>query len=124
MVGECTLLRPEPALEERPLGHTHVSDNMVLPFIDVNCQAVAATVARKHLGAFLHEDSYARALAAVLTHEMVHALTQSREHDTAGVMRPKLSPEELIQRDAELTPDVIENLEEALNVNLSEERHQ
>jgi hypothetical protein len=39
-------------------------------------------------------------------------------------MRPKLSPEELIQRDAELTPDVIENLEEALNVNLSEERHQ
>ena len=125
MVGECTLFRPEPAMVERPLGHTHVSDNKVLPFIDVNCQAVAASVARRQqLGVFLNEDSYARALAAVLTHEMVHALTESRGHDTAGVMRPKLSPQELTQKDAELTRDVIENLEEALHVNLSEERHQ
>jgi len=125
LVGECTLFRPEAAAVEEPLGHTHVSDNKVLPFIDVNCQAVAASVARRQqLGVFLNEDSYARALAAVLTHEMVHALTESRAHETAGVMRPKLSPEELIQEDAELTPDVIENLEEALHVNLSEERQE
>jgi hypothetical protein len=78
---------------------------------------------RQREGTFLRQDRYARALAAVLTHEMVHALTASRRHDTAGVMQPQLSPRDLDEKEPFLTPNVIENLEEALHVTLTEERH-
>ncbi len=123
-VGECSMVRAEPAFSSATLGHTHVSDNKVLPFIDVNCSAVAASVSsRQREGTFLRQDRYARALAAVLTHEMVHALTASRRHETAGVMQPSLSPRDLDEKETVLTPNVIENLGEALHVTLTEERH-
>ena len=120
-LGKCELMRSDTYSNDVPLGFTHVSDNIILPFIDVSCGAVSATLSLRHReGSFLRHDAYARALAAVLTHEMVHALTGKRDHDSAGVMQAKLSPSDLEYSETGPTHHVIETLEGALHVELSE----
>ncbi len=120
--GTCSLQRGRVENHARRLGHTHVSDDHVLPFIEVDCDSVSASLFSREQGAcrLLSRARYARALAVVLTHEMVHALTASRRHGSAGIMRPLLTPEDLSEQSLCLAPDTIENLEEALNVALSE----
>jgi hypothetical protein len=110
----------------KPLGYTHMSDGHVLPFIDIDCDAVAESVSRMmpSATAFLNPDAYARALAAVLTHEMVHALTGTCDHAGSGVMQPHLTPRELIEPDLQLAPETISDLEEALGVPLTSTQSQ
>lgn len=121
MRGACTLHRFPGVDSVKPLGYTHVTDGHVLPFIEIDCDAVAASVSRvtPALTAFLNVNAYARALAAVLTHEMVHALTESSTHDESGVMQPNLSPKQLTEPDLSMAPETIEELEEALGVPLA-----
>ncbi len=119
--GGCSLHRFPGEQPARPLGYTHVSDGRVLPFIEIDCAAVAASVSRvtPESAAFLNTDVYARALAAVLTHEMIHALTESKTHFEAGVMQPQLTPRDLTGPDLSIAPETIDELEEALGVNLA-----
>lgn len=119
--GSCSLKRRGPS-PPGTLGFTHVSDNHVLPFIEIDCSAVASSISRglPSTSSFLNPEQYARALAAVLTHEMVHALTGSRDHGSSGVMRSQLSPRELVEPDLALAPETIERLEAALGIELLE----
>jgi hypothetical protein len=121
MRGGCTLHRFPGGQEVKPLGYTHMSDGHVLPFIEIDCAAVSASVSRvtPELSAFLNRDVYARALAAVLTHEMIHALTESKTHVECGVMQQHLTPRELTEPDLSIAPETIDELEEALGVPLA-----
>jgi hypothetical protein len=122
LVGACSLTcgRPTPP---RSLGYTHVSDGRVLPFIAVDCSAVASSISRRPAGTgvFLNLRQYAQALAAVLTHEMVHALTASSGHSSFGIMRAQLSASDLIEPELKLAADTVGQLEKALGVRLSDE---
>lgn len=121
MRGGCSLHRFPGEQPVKPLGYTHVSDGHVLPFIEIDCGAVAASVSRlaPEANAFLNRDVYARALAAVLTHEMIHALTESKSHWASGVMQPQLTPRDLTEPDLAIAPETIDELEEALGVPLA-----
>lgn len=121
MQGHCTLHRFPRGERSKSLGFTHVSDGRVLPFIEIDCDAVAESVmkATSSSTAFLNVNAYARGLAAVLTHEMVHALTESCDHGESGVMLPSLTPKQLMEPDLVMTPETIQELEEALGVPLA-----
>lgn len=124
--GGCSLQRPAAPAIEKALGHTHVSDDQVLPFVEIDCDAIAASLFTRERGPRTHlsVERYAHAIAVVLTHEMVHALTSSRSHAKSGIMRPVLTPEDLDEENISLAPETIENLEEALAVPLAESRHE
>lgn len=124
--GLCSTQRISAADLDNPLGRTHVSDEQVLPFIEVDCNAISASLFSRERGSrmFLGKERYAHALAVVLTHEMVHALTASRGHGREGIMRPVLTPADLDEERISLAHETIENLQEALNVPLTEFRNQ
>lgn len=124
--GACCLHRRTAPVVEKALGYTHLSDDHVLPFVEIDCDAVAALLFTRERGPRTHlsVERYAHALAVVLTHEMVHALTSSRSHAKSGIMRPALSPTDLDEETISLAPETIENLEEALAVPLAESRQE
>ena len=80
------------------LGWTHISDGVVLPFADVDCDAIRAYI-QDHL--FLlppesRETLYGRAIGRVLAHELLHVFAKTAHHSSEGVDRPSLSREELL----------------------------
>jgi hypothetical protein len=88
--GSCI---PEPLyragiadVDVRKLASAAVSDNVVLPFASVECDAI-----RKVLGPSLSAASSAvragimgKALGRVVAHEVYHMMTRSRAHSTTG----------------------------------------
>ncbi|NWF84456.1 MAG: hypothetical protein HXY18_11570 [Bryobacteraceae bacterium] len=124
--GACSSQRPAAPAIEKALGHTHVSDDHVLPFVEIDCDAIAASLFTRERGSRTHlsVERYAHALAVVLTHEMVHALTASRSHAKSGIMRPVLTPDDLDEESISLAPETIGDLEEALAVPLVEARQE
>jgi hypothetical protein len=97
--GKCVL---EPAgylYDERgPLAFTHSSDGDVLPFSEVACDKVAASVRSAMFGGDYAEADLlmGRALGRVVAHELIHILRNSKNHDRAGVEKTALSGVELI----------------------------
>jgi hypothetical protein len=80
------------------LGWTFVVDGDVIPHSVVDCDQVARTVAamrsRFSSNILLHA-MFARAAGRVLTHEMMHVLLQTPEHDGAAFTRPSLRLDDL-----------------------------
>jgi hypothetical protein len=99
--GNCTV--PFHADAERqglgtPLGSTATADGSILPFVQVNCGALASLIAPRieDQPEFLREFVLGRALARVLAHELYHILTQSENHADSGVAKAALSVADLI----------------------------
>jgi hypothetical protein len=94
--GDCSV--PFHADTERPrlrtpLGSTATADGSILPFVHVNCGAVASLIAPL-IGDqpdSVREFVLGRALARVLAHELYHILTQSENHADSGVAKAALS---------------------------------
>lgn len=81
-----------------PLGHTYVVDGEVIPHAEVDCDQVARALAemRGRLATPLMVASlHARLAGRVLSHEMMHILLDTREHDAADFTRPSLRLEDL-----------------------------
>ena len=80
------------------LGQTFLSDASMLPFSEIGCDNVAASVRSAMSGSdFEFADVLlGRALGRVLVHELVHVLTGSREHGSDGVHQAALSGQQLI----------------------------
>jgi hypothetical protein len=80
------------------VGWTFVVDGDVIPHSVVDCDQVARTVAamrsRFSSNILLHA-MFARAAGRVLTHEMMHVLLQTPEHDGAAFTRPSLRLDDL-----------------------------
>lgn len=81
-----------------PLASTAVVDGRVLPFSWVDCSALSRflgpTIAkgRKDRRDFV----YGRAMARVLAHELYHVVSQSEDHEHAGVAKPTVTANELM----------------------------
>jgi hypothetical protein len=111
--GKC-VLEPVPILydERGPFAFTYNSDGAVLPFSEVECSHVTASVQSAMTG-----DDHARpdflmgrALGRVVAHELVHILTRSAAHAHDGVAQTSLSGRDLIGPPLRLTSEDVKNL--------------
>lgn len=97
--GKC-VLDPVPILydERGPFAFTYNSDGDVLPFSEVECDKVTASVKSSLLGDDFARPDYVmgRALGRVVAHELVHILTRSAAHGLDGIEQRALSGRELI----------------------------
>jgi hypothetical protein len=97
--GKCILEPVGYLYDERgPLAFTHTSDGEMLPFSEVACDTVTASVrSAMFKGDYSHADLLlGRALGRVVAHELVHILTHSSEHAKEGVQKEALSGNQLI----------------------------
>lgn len=80
------------------LGWTHVSDGVILPFADIDCDRVRVFVQKELL--FVHsserEEVFGRAIARVLAHELYHIFTHTAHHASDGVGKSAFTVQELL----------------------------
>jgi len=96
--GQCRMETGYALLEEdQPLGWTHVMDGEILPFADVQCDRVRASLHSARWGSpNQHSDlTLGRALARVLAHELYHILAHTTSHAPGGIAKRALSGDEL-----------------------------
>jgi hypothetical protein len=81
-----------------PLGWTHISDGVILPFADVDCDAVRGFLQRPLLALRPEERSqtFGRALGRVLAHELYHIFANTTHHGSDGVGREFYSVQDLL----------------------------
>jgi hypothetical protein len=83
------------------LGWTHVSDGIILPFADVDCDRIRSFVQKDLM--FVHasdrEEAFGRAVARVLAHELFHIFTQTAHHGSDGVGKSAFTVQELLSDD-------------------------
>ena len=100
--GKC-ILEPVPYLydERGPLAFTYSTDGALLPFSEVACDKITASVRTAMYGDdFAKADLlFGRALGRVVAHEFIHMLRNSKNHDREGVEKPALSGVDLIAPD-------------------------
>jgi hypothetical protein len=83
------------------LGWTHVSDGVILPFSDVDCNRIRVFLQKE----LLHRDSrsrdelFGRAVGRVLAHELYHIFANTSQHGSCGVGKAAYSVQELLSND-------------------------
>lgn len=98
-VGRCDGNRTtHPSAPIGALGWTHVSDGVILPFTDIDCDAVRNLTESRLSGESPHDRdaAFGRALARVLSHELYHILARTTHHDASGVARATYTAAELL----------------------------
>lgn len=114
--GKC-ILEPVPILydERGPFAFAYNSDGDVLPFSEVECDHLAASVQSAMWGDDFARPDYVmgRALGRVLAHELVHILTRSAAHGSEGVTQATYSGRELIGAPLRLSRTDVERLHRA-----------
>ena len=81
-----------------PLGWTHISDGVILPFAEIDCESIRDFIQRRLLRMPVesHEAAFGRALGRVVAHELYHIFANTVRHSACGVGKPKFSIEELL----------------------------
>ena len=81
-----------------PLGWTHISDAAILPYAGIDCQAIRSFIQKQLLAlpADKREETYGRALARVVAHELYHIFANTTKHGARGLGKPAFSVEELL----------------------------
>jgi hypothetical protein len=99
--GACNAadLRPDPGYPG-PLGWTHVSDGEILPFIDVNCDGIRLFVQHDLIAmpAAEREETFGRAVARVIAHELYHLLANTKAHSGSGIGKAAYSVGDLLSK--------------------------
>jgi hypothetical protein len=80
------------------LGWTHVSDGVILPFSDVDCDRIRQFVQRDILqeAEGQRDEIFGRAIARVLAHELYHVFANTEKHGSCGVGKSAYSVRELL----------------------------
>jgi hypothetical protein len=103
--GHCAMENYPQLLDERgPLAWTYSSDGEMLPYSEVSCDKVRNSIRKAmHGGDYAKGDKLmGRAVGRVLAHELVHILSNSKEHGKEGVAKTALSPANLIAESMKL----------------------
>jgi hypothetical protein len=77
------------------LARMHISDGVVLPFGEVNCDLIRALMSDGTQKDKPSDKGFGRAMARVLAHELYHFITQSTEHAALGLIKPSFSRKDL-----------------------------
>lgn len=80
-------------VRKRRLAAARVKDGQVLPIVEVECDSVAAMVARTDFHKRQHAVGVA--LGKVLAHELYHVLLESAEHSSRGLAKAAVEAHEL-----------------------------
>ena len=97
--GRCDVEELAPiARNPGALGWTHVSDGVILPFSDVDCDGIrgflqAALIRMKSED---RDEAYGRAVGRVLAHELYHIFADTQEHGASGVAKAAYTVRELL----------------------------
>ncbi len=96
--GRCLMEAADlPTATNGALARTQVSDGTVLPFSEVECDAVRAALHSAWRTRAQQSDLIlGRALGRVLAHELYHVLTQTTAHSSDGIAKKSLSQTELV----------------------------
>jgi hypothetical protein len=88
---------------DRRLGWTHISDGVILPFAEVDCDAIRAYVLKdlSLLGEQSRAKAFGRAVGRVMTHELLHVFARTVAHSDHGVDHPTLRVSELLANRAD-----------------------
>ena len=83
------------------LGWTHVSDGVILPFSDVDCDRIRSFIQHDLLTVRpeIREETYGRAVARVLAHELYHIFANTAKHGACGVAKASYTVQELLSED-------------------------
>ena len=94
---ETKALAPPPLSEPAALAYSHISSGVVIPFAEVECDRVRASLAlAQTLPGARGDLLLGRALGRVLAHELHHIIGQTRSHTQHGLGRKSLSARDLI----------------------------
>ena len=97
--GSCNLkgVRPN-RITSGPLGWTHISNDVILPFAEIDCTAVRAFLDRElsYEGPERREFLFGRALGRVVAHELYHVFANTKHHSAEGVAREIYSVRDLL----------------------------
>jgi hypothetical protein len=97
--GRCDLSGINPLLYRAGvLGITHVSEGVIIPFTDIDCDAIRNLIQRDLLleRAGRRESIYGRAIARVLAHELYHILANTAKHGSCGLGKSSFSANDLL----------------------------
>lgn len=111
--GACNMEPAPPLGDERGYyGFTYISDGIVLPFSEVECDKISNSI-RPAMSKrqWRERDSIlGRALGRVLAHELFHMLAKSPHHAGEGVTKSALSAAQLISDKLSMAPADLEKL--------------
>lgn len=97
--GSCRQHAIGPLGDERgPFAFTHSTNGKILPFAEVSCERVQASirsVSGKLIGN-VNDQILGRALGRVVAHEFYHILARTPDHGTKGIARTGLTGAELV----------------------------
>jgi hypothetical protein len=84
-----------------PLGWTHISDGVILPFADVDCSAIRGFIQKELLTTRVESRAqvFGRALGRVLAHELYHIFANTTRHGAQGVAREFYTAYDLLSAD-------------------------
>ena len=93
--GRCRLdAYPIDRVARTTLAFTHRSDGEILPFVDVLCDQIRATISpalsADHL--LKRDKVFGRALGRVIAHELYHVLGRTRGHGSMGIAGGSVVP--------------------------------
>ena len=83
------------------LGLTHISDGAILPFSEVDCDAIRASI-QKGLSMRYSDNRpkiFGRAVARVLAHELYHVFARTSKHRSCGLGKSTYTETELLSDD-------------------------
>jgi len=127
-IGDCVPSFDDPSRHLAPvLGFTHVSDGRIIPFLEINCDHVAALLGDGHTGATRAQriEFMSRALAHVLAHELFHVLMESGGHSRFGLAKSHMTRGDLVDGSLVFEKDDLSRLKAKLtgaNVVLSAQK--
>lgn len=85
----------------RALAWTHVSDGVIIPFVDVDCDSLRNLIQGRLLRVDfrMRADLFGRAVARVIAHELYHVFAETKHHGKEGVAEPVFNATELLSED-------------------------
>ena len=77
---------------------TDMSDGEILPFSDIDCDAIRSFLQRDllRMPEVNRDVSYGRAIARVLAHELYHIFVRTTKHAAQGIGKPSFTVQELL----------------------------
>ena len=100
--GDCSMHGPFLSHPEiGTLGWTHMSDGVVLPFIDLFCDNVRNLIHSRISERSLAEQErvLGQALGRVMAHELYHVFGDTARHSSAGVAKGIFTPGDLVSEE-------------------------
>lgn len=80
------------------LGWTHISDGVILPFSEIDCDGIRHFLQLEllHLRQQERDAVFGRAVGRVLAHELYHIFANTRAHGSEGIAKRSYTARELI----------------------------